>query len=58
MMTDQQKQEIILMKTRLPFRIVWGMINKDTQEFSVHADYDKRKMNKAIRAGHHVVKTQ
>ena len=43
------------MKTRLPFRIVWGMIDKDTKEFSVHADYDKRKMNKAVRSGHVVM---
>ena len=57
-MNEQQMNEIILMKTRLPFRIVWGMLHKDTHEFSVHADFDKRKMNKAVRSGHLVVQAK
>jgi len=58
-MNEEQMNGIILMKTRLPFRIVWGMLHKDPPHtFSVHADYDKRKMNKAVRVGHYVVKAQ
>jgi hypothetical protein len=57
-MTEEQINEIVLMKTRLPFRIVWGMLHKDTYAFSVHAHYTKRQMNKAVRDGHYVVKAQ
>ena len=57
-MTEEQLNEIVLMKTRLPFRIVWGMLHKDTHVFSVYAHYTRRQMNKAARAGHYVVKAQ
>lgn len=57
-MTQEQLNEIVLMKTRLPFRIVWGMLHKDTHVFSVHANYTKRQMRKAVRDGHYVVAVQ
>ncbi len=42
------------MKNMLPFRIVWAKIDKTSGEFSVWADFTRRRMNHALREGHHV----
>jgi hypothetical protein len=53
-LTAEQIAQVTRMKNMLPFRIVWAMIDKDSGAFSTWAHYDRRQMNKATRAGHHV----
>ena len=49
--TLDQEQQLRTLKARLPFRIVWGEIIPDTQEFNAYASFDRRQINKSLRAG-------
>lgn len=51
---ETQKAELLRIKRMLPFRIAWGMFDKDTGEWSVSASFDRRAANKATRQGHTV----
>lgn len=53
-LTAEQIAEVTRMKNMLPFRIVWAKIDKTSGEFSVWADFTRRRMNHALREGHHV----
>jgi cytochrome b len=54
-LSDAQEEQLANLKAHFPFRICWGMIDKETGEFSCFAAFDKRGMNKAARQGHFVV---
>lgn len=53
-LTDAQNAEMRRLKQYFPYRIVWGMFDKLTGEFSCSASYDKRAMNREARNGHTV----
>ena len=55
-LTPEQEKELRRVKEYFPYRIVWGMLNKDTKEFFCTANHTKRQMNKAVREGHTVFK--
>lgn len=42
------------MKSYFPYRIVFGVVDKDTGEFSVWAKPTKHAMNRLVREGHAV----
>lgn len=46
------------LKQYFPYRIVWGVLNAITNEFSAFASSDKRAMNKELRAGNSVYQLQ
>jgi hypothetical protein len=48
-----QEQELVRLKQYMPYRIVWGCVNTQTEphEFEAHADYNRRKLNAKLRAG-------
>lgn len=49
--TVEQEQELQKLKGYFPFRIVWGAINPQDQSFHTGADYDRRRINAALRKG-------
>lgn len=51
------EREIARMKGYFPFRIAWGYVDAEGKNH-VQASYDKRQMNKAIRAGFTVFSTK
>lgn len=51
-MSDEQRKEMMTMKSYFPFRIVWSKIDKNTGAFEVFANSTKHGMNKAVREGH------
>lgn len=51
-LTEDNKKEMARLAEYFPFRIVWGMINKDTGEFFAYADMALRHYNMAVKAGH------
>jgi len=53
-LNEQQIAELQRLKSYFPYRIVWACINAATNEFSAQASYDKRALNKELRAGNHV----
>lgn len=53
-MTNEQTQEAMRMKQYFPFRIVFGVIDRDTKEFSVYAKPTMHTANKLAREGHSV----
>jgi len=53
-LAPDQMAQMQRLKAYFPYRIVWGMFDKITGEFSCSANSDKRRMNQAIRAGHTV----
>jgi len=53
--TQENQNAMQQAKRMAPYRIVWGMIDKVTREFSCYASFDKRQANKAVRQGHFVV---
>jgi ABC-type lipopolysaccharide export system ATPase subunit len=57
-MTNEERLSIANMKRWRPFRVVWGMINKDTGKFTLHANTTERPMYKAAKAGHLVVQAK
>lgn len=44
------ESELRRMKSYFPFRIVWGYVGDDSKTH-VHADYNKRGMNRVVRSG-------
>ena len=58
MMNEKQIEELRRLKAYFPYRIVWACINAVTGEFSAQASYDKRAMNKELRAGNQVFQLQ
>ena len=53
--TQAQYEELARMKAYYPFRIVFGVIDKDTQEFEVWCKTTMHVPNKKVREGHTVV---
>ena len=53
-LTDEQAAELSMVKKFYPFRIVWGVIYKDSGIFVAFASYTRRNMMKAVRDGHSV----
>lgn len=53
-LSPEQFAEVARLKRFFPFRIVWAMLDKNTGEFEAYAHYNRRKMNAAVRRGHHV----
>ena len=49
-----QEVEIHRIKSCCPYRIAYGMIDKDTGKFDVHATTSMRIPNKLTREGHKV----
>ena len=49
--TAEQEQELKRLKEMLPFRIVWGAINPQNQEFCTGADFDRRRLMAKLRKG-------
>jgi hypothetical protein len=51
--TTAQTEELAILKSRLPFRIVWGAVNTQTEPhtFEAHADYDRRRLMRYLRKG-------
>ena len=53
-LTPAQVSELRRLKAYFPFRIVFGVINKDSGEFEAWAKPTKHAANRLARAGHHV----
>jgi hypothetical protein len=53
-LTDEQKAELSRLKQFYPFRIVYGVVDKNSGVFSLFASYTRRGMMKAVRDGHAV----
>lgn len=53
-LNDAQIAEIRRVKSYFPYRIVFGVINKDTGVFLTYAKTTRHTMNKLIREGHYV----
>jgi hypothetical protein len=49
--TAEQEAQLRNLKAHFPYRIIWGEVIPDTQEFVSHADYDRRGLNKSLRKG-------
>ena len=47
--TEEQEQRLIALKGTFPFRICWGAV-KDN-EFELHADYTRHKLNRYLKNG-------
>lgn len=54
MLSIEQSNELIRVKQYFPFRIVFGVIDKDTGKFDVYVKTTKHAANKLSREGHHV----
>lgn len=52
--TDVQKAELLRLKAYYPFRIVFGVVDKDTHEFSAYCKTTMHTANKLAREGHAV----
>jgi hypothetical protein len=57
-LNESQANEIARMKAYFPYRIVFGVIDKNTGEFFVYAKPTKHTMNKLARDGHQVFTLQ
>ena len=53
-LNDKQIKEIERLKNYFPYRIVFGVIDKETKLFEVRACKTKAPLNKAVKAGHSV----
>ena len=53
-MNKQQTDQLKRVKAYFPFRICFGVVDKDTGEFSMYAKPTKHLMNKLARDGHKV----
>lgn len=53
-LTKTQEAEVHRMKAYYPYRIAYGMIDKDTGKFEAHATTSMRIVNKLARQGHTV----
>jgi hypothetical protein len=54
LLTSEQQQEIARLQSYFPYRIVYGMIDKDSGKFESHAVTSMRIPNKLAREGHKV----
>lgn len=54
MLNNEQAQELRRLKQYFPYRIVFGVLNKDTGEFAAYAKLTKHTANKLAREGHQV----
>lgn len=54
LLNEQQERELRRLKQYFPFRIVFGVIDKDTAEFSAYAKTTMRTANTLSRKGHAV----
>lgn len=52
--TPEQVAECARLKAYFPYRIVYGVIDKDSGEFHASAQPTMRRANKLAREGHHV----
>lgn len=57
-MNEQQTKELQNLKAWFPFRIVFGVIDKNTGEFSAWAKTTMHAANKLAREGHTVMVVQ
>ena len=53
-LTDTQKNELVRLKQYFPYRIVFGVVDKDSGEFTSYALPTKHLCNKKVREGHSV----
>ncbi len=53
-LTAEQTAELKRLKAYFPYRIVFGVIDKDTGAFEAWANSTMRIANQRARAGHHV----
>ncbi len=49
--TAEQTEQLRKLKSYFPFRIVWGGINPQNQEFEAHADHTRAKLSNKVRKG-------
>jgi len=54
MFTEQNKAELSNLKNWFPYRIVFGVIDSVTGEFSAYAKTTMHTANNLARKGHHV----
>ena len=53
-LTEEQKSQVYFMKAHFPYRIAYGVFDKDTGEFTVSAATSMKMPNKLTREGHKV----
>lgn len=56
--TAEQEAQLRALKAQLPFRIVWGEIVPNTQQFNAYASFDLRALRRSLRAGNRVATIQ
>ena len=50
-LTTEQNAELSRLKAYFPYRVVWGAIHPETQEWVASANTTKRQMNSYVRNG-------
>ena len=50
-LTDSQNTELTRLKQYFPYRVVWGAIHPDTNEWFASANTTKRQMNAYVKKG-------
>ena len=53
-LSEQQVAEMRRMKSYFPYRIVFGVFDKDSGDFFVYSKTTKHTMNRLVREGHAV----
>ncbi len=53
-LSDAQIAEMRRTKQYFPYRIVFGVVDKDTGDFFVYAKTTKHQLNRLVREGHAV----
>ena len=54
-LTTKQQNELARLKAYFPFRVVFGVLDKDTGEFSAYAKTTMHTANRMVRLGHTVL---
>jgi len=54
-LNPEQEAELRHLKAHFPYRICWGELNPQTNEFACYASFDRRKLNKSLRSGNKIV---
>lgn len=54
MLTEKQNAELVRIKGYFPYRIVFGVVRKDTGEFEAYAKTTMHTANRLAREGHAV----
>ena len=54
-LTESQLVELQNLKSHYPYRIIYGMVDRDTHKFEAYAVTSMRIPNKLAREGHAVV---